>query len=242
MHGLILAGGEGSRLAASGVATPKALVPIRGVPQLVRLARILEGVGCTTLTCLIREGVALDPIAAELARLSVPLRVHSCRTPSSLHTLVQGLAVTPPGAVFCTMVDTVMPVSDWARAYSGASHALAAGAEAVLVVTSFVDDERPLFVAQDAAGRVTAIGDAPRDPVLVTGGVYAFSPRARAAAPATLAAGRARMRALLCALLERGYDVRSVEIAKIIDLDDRHDLELANTWQESCENGGTPMG
>ena len=33
MHGLILAGGDGSRLLASGVTVPKALVRIAGRPQ-----------------------------------------------------------------------------------------------------------------------------------------------------------------------------------------------------------------
>src|SRR4029077_7073141 len=59
MHSLILAGGEGSRLAARRIAEPKALVPIGGVPQLLRLARVLERVGAESITCLVRRGVSL---------------------------------------------------------------------------------------------------------------------------------------------------------------------------------------
>lgn len=242
MHGLILAGGEGSRLATSGIVTPKALVPVAGVPQLVRLARIFDRLACDSLTCLVRAGVVLETVADDLAQLSLPLTLRFCRTPSSLHTLVEGLAVTPPGSVFCAMVDTIMPVADWGRAHRQSRQLLASGADVALVVTPFVEDERPLFVARDTQGKVTAIGDERLEPALVTGGVYALGPRARAAAPAALAAGQARMRALLGALVQQGYDVRAVEIAKIIDLDHRRDLDKANAWQEFCEGGGLPMG
>jgi len=37
MQGLILAGGEGSRLVADGVDTPKALVEVAGRPQILNL-------------------------------------------------------------------------------------------------------------------------------------------------------------------------------------------------------------
>jgi hypothetical protein len=61
-------------------------------------------------------------------------------------------------------------------------------------------------------------------------------------AGAVLAAGHERMRAFLAAMVRQGRDVRVVRIAKIVDLDDRGDLDLANAWQDSCDDGGTPMG
>jgi NDP-sugar pyrophosphorylase family protein len=241
MHGLILAGGEGSRLAADGIAGPKALVPVAGVPQLLRLARRLEELGCQSLTCMVREGVDLEPIIPELAELRIPYVVETCRTPSSLHTLVEGLAVISEGPVLCTMVDTVMRPSDWSRFYHGVDRRLAAGADAVLAVTPFIDDERPLFAAVDHDTRVIAIGDRPMRPVTVTGGAYGFSSRARTVAHAAVAASVDRMRTFLRALVLTGHDVRAIEIEKIIDLDRRRDLELANAWQDSCEKGGSCM-
>jgi NDP-sugar pyrophosphorylase family protein len=240
MHALILAGGEGSRLAASGVAAPKALVPVGGVPQLLRVARVLARAGAESLTCLVRRGVSLDPVAAELARLRPLPQVHACLTPSSLHTLVEGLALIPPGEVFCTMVDTVMPAADWDRVWSEARALVHTGADAVLVVTPFVDDERPLYVARDVEGRVTRVTDAPVPVPLVTGGVYAFGPRARDAAIGALAAGHERMRNFLGLLVDDGHDVRAIEVRQIIDLDHRRDLDVANTWQESCDEGESP--
>lgn len=242
MHGLILAGGEGSRFAAEGIATPKALIPIGGVPQLLRLARTLDRLGCASLTCLVRDGVDLAPIAADLRRLRVPLALRSCITPSSLHTLALGLEVVPHGPVFCAMVDTLIPAPDWARLYDGSRRALARGADAVLVVTPFVDDERPLFVALDDRDRVCRVGAEAGDPVLVTGGVYVLSDRIRATAAEAIAAGRSRVRAWLGRLVQAGCDVQVVEVPKIIDLDRRRDLEAARAWQDFCEDGGAPMG
>lgn len=238
MHGLILAGGEGSRLAAGGVGVPKPLVPVGGIPQIVRLIRTLARLGSESITCMLREGIPPDPVAREAAISGVPLRVQPCRTPSSLHTLVEGLRIVEPGPVLCTLVDTVMPARDWARVHREIGSLLAGGADAVLAVTPYVSDERPLFVARDPRGRVLALGEIASDPPLVTGGVYGLGPRARARAGLALASGVERMRGFLGALVAQGTDVRAVEVRRIIDLDWPEDLEAANAWQEFCGEGG----
>ena len=84
MHGLILAGGEGSRLLASGITAPKALVPIAGQPQVVRMVAACRRVGCETVTCAVRE----DLVSAVIAAIADPtVHVVAVRTPTSLHTL-----------------------------------------------------------------------------------------------------------------------------------------------------------
>jgi NDP-sugar pyrophosphorylase family protein len=224
MHGLILAGGRGSRLAADGVTTPKALALVAGRPQLLNLVETFADLGCESITCMVREGIrfAVPP----------PARVWSCRTPSSLHTLVAGLATVPPGPVFCAMVDTVMPAADWRRLYLGITARLDAGAAAAVAVTPFVDDELPLYVTRDAAGFATAILDTPPPSgarLLVTGGVYGFSPVARRLA-AVAVGSLHRMRAFLRLLVEVKAAVATVEVPRIIDLDHKRDLEAADRW------------
>ncbi len=233
-HGLILAGGDGSRLAADGVATPKALVSVAGRPQILNLIQILEQLGCESITSMVREGVLVQPP-------SPAVTVRACRTPSSLHTLVAGLAVVPPGPVFCTMVDTVMPAEDWRLVYAGVTEQLRAGSFAVLAVTPFVDDERPVYVARDAAGRAIEFADSPRNgtaPVVVTGGVYGFSPGARRLASVAVTSEN-RMRAFLKLLIAVRAPITTVEVAKIIDLDHKRDLEAAERWlAASAPQGG----
>ena len=225
MQGLILAGGRGSRLAADGVETPKALVEVAGRPQIVHLAEMFAALGCETVTCMVRDGIPTD--------WSARAGVRSCHTPSSLHTLVVGLAVVPPGPVFCTMVDTVMPAADWQRLYQAVTQRLATGSLAVLAVTPFVDDELPVYVARDAAGFATEIADrAPGSSTggpVVTGGVYGFSPVARRLAGVAVASLH-RMRAFLKLLVELKVPVATVEVPRIIDLDHKRDLVAAESW------------
>ena len=163
-----------------------------------------------------------------------------CRTPSALHTLALGLSLVQPGPVFCTMVDTVMPPEDWRRVYAGVTDQLRGGSFAVLAVTPFVDDERPVYVRRDAQGRATDIADTPRggggagggeraETAVVTGGVYGLSPGARRLATVALSTG-SRMRAFLKLLIDVRAPVATVEVPKIIDLDHRRDLEAAETW------------
>lgn len=223
MQGLILAGGRGSRLAADGVETPKALVEVGGRPQIVNLIETFADLGCESITCMVREGIRVESTGPALVRV--------CRTPSSLHTLVAGLALVPQGPVFCAMVDTVMPAADWRRLYRGIAERLDHGAAAVLAVTPFVDDELPLYVTRDPEGMATAILDTPPAGALplVTGGVYGLSPAARRLASVAVASLH-RMRAFLRLLVELQTPVATVEVPRIIDLDHKRDLEAAERW------------
>ena len=229
MHGLILAGGEGSRLAADGVAEPKAAVPVAGRSQILRLAETFDALGCTDVTCMVR---ATFPEVIESVR-TVQLangrpRVIACETPSSLHTLVEGLLRIPAGPVFCSMVDTVMPARDWQHVYDEATRNLSEGADLVLAVTPHVDDEQPLWVERGPNGDAIRIGGRPVMPPCVTGGVYAIGPRARAAAMRVWREGGSRMRYFLSALVDEGARVATTEVALIVDLDHKSDLGLAD--------------
>jgi NDP-sugar pyrophosphorylase family protein len=230
LQGLILAGGEGSRLLAEGVRVPKPMVQVAGRPQIVHLVETLGALGCPTITCLVRD--EFPEVVAKLARRPWrgSVRVHACRTPSSLHTLVEGLVHVPPGPVFATMVDTVMRSDDWRSVFERARSAIAGGADAVLAVTPFVDDEAALYVSVDTGGRIQRVSDSAMEPRCVTGGVYAFAPGARALAREAADAGVSRMRHFIARLVDGGSVVAAVSVPRIIDLDRRRDLEAANAW------------
>lgn len=235
MHGLVLAGGEGSRLAAEGVPTPKALLEVAGRPLVVSLLRTLERLGCESLTCMVRADFPAVVETLETMRFKPPFILKTCSTPSSAHTLVQGLQATPPGPVFCSMVDTIMRLRDWEAAYAATAEGLAAGADAVLVVTPFIHDESPLYVARDREGLARSLGSTPGIEPRVSGGVYGFGPSARQAAHDALADGVQRMRGFLQRLIADGARVATVEVPQIIDLDRRSDWDLANTWMASLD-------
>lgn len=235
MHGLILAGGEGSRLAAGGIGLPKALVEVAGRPQIVGLLDTLASLGCVSLTCALRADFPDVPRLLEGRWFGAPLTVVTCRTPSSLHTLVEGLHAVPPGPVFCTMVDTVMRPADWRRVFAASERQLTAGAEAVLAVTPYVDDESPVYVSLGGDGDVALVSDEPLHPTLVTGGVYGLSAGTRRAAAAAVARGGHRMRGFLKTLVADGHRVAAVEVPRIIDIDRPSDLDTANAWLAARE-------
>ncbi|MFL5576933.1 MAG: NTP transferase domain-containing protein [Gemmatimonadaceae bacterium] len=235
MHGLILAGGAGTRLAADGIGIPKALVPVAGRPLLLALAERLAALGCASVTCAVHEDAMASlaraaPLAGTVRRLAAGgTRFLPCRTPSSLHTLDLGLSCVPPGEVFVSMVDTVMAPDDWRLVHEGCARGLASGAAAVLAVTPCDGgDDAPLWARVTPEHEVTMIGSARSDPPLVTGGVYALGAAARARVPAALAAGRERMRAFLAELVDSGAEVRAVEVECVVDVDHERDLVRAN--------------
>ena len=235
MHGLILAGGEGSRLSGEGVDVPKPLVRVGGEPLVIRLLAVLASLGCETLTCMVRAEFTTVFRLLEGQEFGRPLEVRPCLTPSSMHTLAEGLQALQAGPVFCTMVDTIMPAASWRDVYAATARGLAGGADAMLAVTPFVDDESPLYVSTDGAGFVQAVSDDPLVPARVTGGVYGLSTAARQAAAEAVGQGVQRMRGFLKWLVTRGSRVGTIAVPRIIDIDHQSDLRLANAWLGSPE-------
>jgi choline kinase len=232
MNGLILAAGEGRRLAADGVRQPKSLVQVNGQAQLPHLIETLRALGCETVTCMVpfqlaRKLSSLPSIAGE-ARITVV----GCRTPSSLHTLALGLAAIPAGSVLCTMVDTVMRRADWDSLGNSIHQRLDGGHDLVLAVTPYVDDESPVYVSLGTDGTVVAISDTPLDPVTVTGGVYGLSNVARTAVRGAIGRQTERLRQFL-AFAAGSMRVTAVSVPRIIDVDRASDLAAANRWMES---------
>ena len=235
MHGLILAGGAGARLASEGITDPKPLIRVGGEPLVIGQLATLARLGCETLTCMVRADITPVFQLLEGRTFGPPLSVHPCSTPSSIHTLTEGLQAVKPGSVFCTMVDTVMPAADWRAVYAATTRGLAAGADAMLAVTTFVDDESPLYVSTDGVGFVLTLSDDPLAPTQVTGGVYGFSAAARQAAAEAVGQGVQRMRGFLKWLVARGGRVGTISVPRIIDIDHESDLRLANAWLRAPE-------
>jgi choline kinase len=227
MHGLILAGGDGSRLARAKELPAKPLVQLGGRPLIARLTDQLLGLVDSQVACVVRED--LREVSELLGGNERILLIWS-RTPSSLHSLGLGLANLPPGPVLCTMVDTIMRSQDWQAAHRQMNNQLANGADVSLLVTPYVDDESALYVRRDGSGSVTELTDSPVEPLLVTGGVYGLSPRARALARDAIDSGRQRMRSFLKLAAECQLRVTTVEVPRVIDLDHPSDLEAAISW------------
>src|SRR3989441_4721561 len=115
---------------------------------------------------------------------------------TTLFRSVEGLRVVPAGPVFCSMVDTVMRPDDWRAVFRATERYLGEGAEMVIAVTPYVDDESPVYVIRGNGDAVQAVSDEPVHPPCVTGGVYGLSPPIRRAAADAGSAGGRRERGL----------------------------------------------
>jgi NDP-sugar pyrophosphorylase family protein len=212
----------GSRLQSSAGAKP--LAPVLGGRTLLELllARF-RAAGIAEITCALRAEQIPPARRAELPQAS-GLRYLFADTESSLHTLGELVRVMGPnaGPVLFAMADTVLLPDDFERFVAFCAR-LGAGESAVLV-TSFVDDEKPLWV--DVAGEwVTRFG-AERG-AFVTSGMYFLSPEAMEVALAELAKGTHKMRNFLSKLLDAGLPIKHFAVSKTIDVDHPSDLEKA---------------
>jgi CTP:molybdopterin cytidylyltransferase MocA len=142
------------------------------------------------------------------------------------------------------MVDTVMRPADWRAVYRATERHLAEGADMVLIVTPYVDDESPVYVSRGGpggaggaggAGDIQAVSDEPLQPPCVTGGVYGLSAGTRRAAVDAVSRGGHKMRGFLKAVVAEGRRVAAVEVPRIIDIDRPSDLQTANAWLATRE-------
>jgi NDP-sugar pyrophosphorylase family protein len=224
----IIAAGDGSRLAAEGIRVPKPLLPIGGVPLLERLIGLAAQNGATTVACIVNEGATEVRRFLEEHRLAVPVQVVVKTTPSSLHSL-HALLPLIGGGPFCLFtVDAVCRGAELSDFLAFAARQ--DDCDAVMATTDFINDEKPLYVREDAAGRILSFDDTASleaGPRMVTGGIYYFFPAAVPVIDEAVREGTTHLRNALRRLLDRGLKVVAFPFSRIVDVDDRSDIAAA---------------
>lgn len=239
MHYVIIAAGEGSRLREEGVSQPKPLVAIGGCPMLGRLVSIMMQCRAESISLIVNQQMTdVQAYARELMNDCPILRLKVKSTPSSMHSFAEIADMIPEGRFCMTTVDTIFRPDDFAR-YVGRFEQMQEG-DGLFVVTPFIDDEKPLYVAADTEHRITAFLDRrdemPDDAgMLVSGGIYGLD--TRTALPVLhrcMSQGKARMRNFQRSLLEEGLDIRAYVMDKVFDIDHASDIEKANDYLSAC--------
>ncbi len=218
--GAILAAGEGSRL--KSFARPKPFVEVAGVSLLERVLSNFQAAGIARAAVIFNE---TEEECASFARARFPELVRTVvvrTTPHSLESFRTLLAVSPPGRLLVTTVDTLCATEDFVAFVRSAE---AAGEEeTVIAVTPLVADEKPLWVRTGPDGRVTKIGGDSGD--AVTAGFYVVSERARRRTPPE---SLGRLREYLAWLCDEGEPIRAFPIEKAVDVDRPEDVLLAES-------------
>ena len=232
MNFAIIAAGEGSRLRQEGVDTPKPLVMLDSRPMIRRLIDISIGCGARSISVIVNEQMTEVARYLESIRpyLPVELRMVVKTTPSSLHSLYEVSRMFDGERCIATTVDTIFREPDF-RAYVDAFRA-DSHADACMAVTSYIDDEKPLYVATEPTDmHITAFLDTPAPGVrYVSGGIYGLGPTAIALLGEAVASGMSRMRNFQRFLVEKGLSLQAVDMGKIIDVDHPGDIEKARDF------------
>ena len=174
MNYAIIAAGEGSRLAQEGVAKPKPLVDINGEPMIGRLIHLFTRCNAESISVIVNEEMHEVREYLESLKPDVPFRLVVKSTPSSMHSFYELSRVMKPGRFCLTTVDTIFREDDFRR-YIEAKEA-ATDYDGMMAVTSYIDDEKPLYVETDSDLNITAFRDeAYEGATYISGGIYALN-------------------------------------------------------------------
>lgn len=232
MNYAIIAAGEGSRLVQEGVKYPKPLVRLNGVPMIKRLIDLFMRNNPTSLSIIVNEQMTEVREYLESLTLPVPLRLVVKSTPSSMHSFWEVSRAFEEGKFCLTTVDTIFREDEFAR-YIEAFEA-DDSADGYMAVTSFIDDEKPLYIDVDASMDITAFRDAPFDGVrYISGGVYGLTAPALKVLAECMDRGISRMRNYQRALVDAGLRLKAWPFDKIVDVDHAGDIATAEAFINS---------
>ncbi|MBR4723094.1 MAG: NTP transferase domain-containing protein [Muribaculaceae bacterium] len=229
MNYAIIAAGEGSRLVSEGVAKPKPLINLNGTPMIRRLIDIFLSCDAEEISIIVNNEMTEVREYLESLSLPVPLHLTVKSTPSSMHSFYEVSRKFNGGKFVLTTVDTIFREDDF-RGYVEA-FAADGDADGYMAVTSFIDDEKPLYIDVDDEMDITAFRDKPFDGVrFISGGIYGLNDKALRVLEDCMDKGVSRMRNYQRALVENGLLLKAYPFDKIIDVDHASDIATAEAF------------
>jgi NDP-sugar pyrophosphorylase family protein len=227
----IIAAGQGERLRQAGVPGPKPLVHVAGVPLIGHTLNAIRAAGLREVVCIINEESAAVETYCRGHAADLSLTFVHRTTPSSMESLFTLAPQLGDEPFLLLTVDAIVApaaLADFVLRARGRAEA-----DGVLAVNSFVDDEKPLYVAGDAEGRITAIGAAAGASPLITAGFYVLRPTIFAEIAAARAARFTALRQFLAHLVARGYRLYAECVPKCVDVDRPEDIATAEAFIRS---------
>lgn len=229
----LIAAGQGSRLVSDGIQVPKPLVKVGGEPLLGRLLHIFLNNNADSVCIIINEEMTEVRDFLEQQHLPVPLHVVVKSTPDSFHSFYELMPYLKGEGKFClTTVDPIFrepEFSDYIRAFRESDKE-----DALMAVTDFIDDERPLYVKThpDNLKIVGYASESYPDCRYISGGIYCMNQKALSLLPVAMEKGVSRMRGFQQYLVDAGLQVQAYPFSKVIDIDHATDVEKAERFLE----------
>ena len=245
----IIAAGDGSRLAHEGVTEPKPLVKVRGERLIDRLIRIFMGNNATEIVIICNE--QMSDVASHLKMiqdkglngLPVPLRFVVKSTPSSMHSFYELRNFLRDDPFILTTVDTIFDESEFHDYVLSFQNKIAQGTDALMGVTDYIDDEKPLYVDVDNVMCINGYYDTPQaDSRFISAGIYGLTAPSLDILEACIEKGESRMRNFQRALVAAGLRIEAFPLTKVFDIDHIEDIRKADEGVNnlsSCCKGKT---
>lgn len=229
MNYAIIAAGEGSRLAKEGIKLPKPLVKLNGIALLDRLIGIFRKNNATSISIIINEEMQEVQEHVNGLDSAIPLNVVVRSTPSSMHSFFELSQFLQEGKFCLTTVDTIFKEADF-EAFIKAFEA-DTEYDGMMAVTSFIDDETPLYIDTDQHLNITGFSDlSDGSQRYVSGGIYCLSPKAINTLNHCMQAGIHRMRNYQRQLVADKLKLKAYPFPKIIDVDHAEDIQKAESF------------
>lgn len=245
----IIAAGDGSRLAQEGITEPKPLVKVRGERLIDRLIRIFMGNNATEIVVICNE--QMSDVASHLKMIQdeglngrhVPLRFVIKSTPSSMHSFYELRHFLRDEPFILTTVDTIFDESEFHDYVLSFQDKIAQGTDALMGVTDYIDDEKPLYVGVDNVMRVNGYYDTPQaDSRFISAGIYGLTASSLDILEACIKKGESRMRNFQRALVAANLRIEAFPLTKVFDIDHIEDIRKADEGVKnlsSCCKGKT---
>lgn len=229
----IIAAGDGNRIKEEGSLLSKPLVKIQGQPMIGRLVKIMESCGAGSVSIIVNSEMpeVVDYLKDLIPSANCQLNISTAKTPSSMHTFYELLnLMKPTGKFVITTVDTIFKADDFSKYvefFRNSPHDI----DGVMGVTSYIDDEKPLYVETEGRHRIIAFKDQPFEGVkYVSAGIYGLSTSAFPVLQDCISSGVTRMRNFQRRLIERGLNLDAYDLGKVLDVDHISDIEKANAF------------
>ena len=230
MEYAIIAAGQGSRLAAEGIETSKPLLRLNGTAMLDRLISIFLANRAESISIIINEEMTDVHEHVKQLKLPVPLHVLIKSTPDSLHSFHELASLIPNRTKLClTTIDPIfspLEFSAYIRAFEADNEH-----DALMAVTDYIDDEKPLYVKTDDDLKVLDFVDTAYEGCrYVSGGVYCFNNKVLNLLQEAVDEGVSRMRNFQRKIVYSGLKVQALPFSKIIDVDHASDIQKAELF------------
>ncbi len=159
----------------------------------------------------------------------VPLRFVIKSTPSSMHSFYELRHFLRDEPFILTTVDTIFDESEFHDYVLSFQDKIAQGTDALMGVTDYIDDEKPLYVGVDNVMRINGYYDRPQaDFRFISAGIYGLTASSLDILETCIEKGESRMRNFQRALVAANLRIEAYPLTKVFDIDHIEDIRKAD--------------